>query len=60
LWNVDDRSTAALMERFYSGLLRDKASPGAALRSAELALRREPQWADPTYWAAFELQGDWR
>ena len=59
LWNVDDRSSAALMERFYEGLLRDRLPPAAALRRAQLSLRGEPAWSHPASWAGFELQGDW-
>ncbi len=41
LWRVDDRLTAALMERFYSRLAT--GTPAAeALRGARLALRNEP------------------
>lgn len=59
LWRVDDRATAALMERFYRRLLAG-ASPAAALREAQDALRRETDWEAPYYWAGFVLQGDWR
>ncbi len=60
LWNVDDRATAQLMELFYRELLGGHRSPAAALRTAQLALRADPRWASPYYWAGFELQGDWR
>jgi CHAT domain-containing protein/Flp pilus assembly protein TadD len=60
LWNVDDRATALLMERFYAELLRNRRSPAAALRLAQLSLRDDPRWAAPYYWAGFELQGDWQ
>jgi CHAT domain-containing protein len=60
LWNVDDRATARLMAHFYGELLSGGRSPAAALRAAQLALRAEPRWAAPYYWAGFELQGDWR
>jgi CHAT domain-containing protein/Tfp pilus assembly protein PilF len=60
LWNVNDRATAALMERFYHGLLREGLPPAAALRAAQEALRRERGWEAPFYWAGFVLQGEWR
>jgi CHAT domain-containing protein len=60
LWSVEDRSSAALMTRFYQGLLRDRLPPAEALRRAQLAIRRIPGWEAPYYWAGFELQGDWR
>jgi len=61
MWRVDDRATAELMRHFYAGLLGpNKLSPAAALRSAQLAVRRQPQWRAPYFWAGFVLQGDWR
>jgi CHAT domain-containing protein/tetratricopeptide (TPR) repeat protein len=60
LWDVDDRATARLMERFYRELLVARRPPGEALRAAQLALRRDPRFSAPYFWAGFELQGDWR
>ena len=60
LWEVDDRATAELMRLFYRGMLRDQLVPAAALRAAQTAVRREPGWDSPYYWAGFVLQGDWR
>ncbi|MFN7960171.1 MAG: CHAT domain-containing protein [Thermoanaerobaculia bacterium] len=60
LWDVDDRSTAELMRRFYRGLLVEGRSPPSALREAQLALARDPRWSQPHYWAGFELLGEWR
>lgn len=59
LWQVDDRATARLMERFYRRLLMGR-SPADSLREAQLSLRRETGWQAPYYWAGFVLQGDWR
>ncbi len=60
LWRVEDRATAELMTRFYRALLIDGLPPPAALRRAQLSLAGERTWADPFFWAAFVLQGDWR
>ncbi len=60
LWQVQDRPSKELMERFYRALLLDRLPPAAALRSAQLSLLRERRWRDPFYWGAFVLQGDWR
>lgn len=69
LWNVADRSTAALMQRFYTNLNQgmDKAS---ALRAAQIALLNSPivppgesepiDARAPYAWAAFQLYGDFR
>jgi tetratricopeptide (TPR) repeat protein len=56
-WQVHDRGTAELMAGFYAGLLRDRLEPAAALRQAQLALRSEPRWSAPYYWASFAIQG---
>jgi CHAT domain-containing protein/tetratricopeptide (TPR) repeat protein len=60
LWNVGDQATAALMSRFYRGLLEEHLPPAAALRAAQLALSRDPRWHAPYSWAAFILQGEWK
>lgn len=59
LWQVDDRATARLMERFYRRLLTG-AGAAEALRAAQLSLRQETGWQAPYYWAGFVLQGEWR
>jgi len=63
LWQVDDRATAALMERLYRNMLEEGLSAAAALRQAQLTLWRgdaHRAWRDPYFWAAFQLQGEWR
>ena len=55
LWDVDDRSTAALMGQVYANLARG-ASPGEALRAAKLEMIRSgAATAKPYYWAPFQL-----
>ena len=58
-WKVDDAATAALMTELYRGLFAGKP-PAAALREAQMAVSKIPRFRAPYYWAAFELQGDWR
>jgi CHAT domain-containing protein len=60
LWKVDDRATAELMKHFYAAMLKDSLPPAAALRSAQRALWRQDRWRAPRYWAAFQIQGEWR
>jgi CHAT domain-containing protein/Tfp pilus assembly protein PilF len=60
LWQVPDRASAELMERFYRAMLTDGASAAAALRQAQMAMLTEGRFADPFDWGAFVLQGDWR
>ncbi|MDX1997876.1 MAG: CHAT domain-containing protein [Thermoanaerobaculia bacterium] len=58
LWPVDDEATADLMRHFYRALLLERATPAAALRQAQLALRADPRLSAPFYWAGFVLQGE--
>jgi len=60
LWKVDDVATALLMERFYSGMLKEGLRPAAALRRAQAAMSKQRRWSSPYYWAGFVLQGEWR
>jgi tetratricopeptide (TPR) repeat protein len=60
LWNVNDRATAELMAHFYQQMLKEGQRPAAALRAAQLELRRQRQWQAPYYWAGFVLQGEWK
>jgi CHAT domain-containing protein/tetratricopeptide (TPR) repeat protein len=60
LWRVPDRATAALMERFYKGLLVERRSPADALRAAQAAVRANRRWRAPYYWAGFVLIGEWK
>lgn len=54
LWDVNDRSTASLMGRFYRRL-RETPDRAAALRDAMLATREEEP--HPYHWAPFVLIG---
>jgi CHAT domain-containing protein len=55
LWDVDDRSTAELMDNLYAGLAAGEPA-GKALRTAKLTLlHRGGPTAKPYYWAPFEL-----
>lgn len=60
LWSVNDNSTAQLMRRMYSKILKDGATPAAALRQAQIEMWKKPQGNQPFYWAAFTIQGDFR
>jgi CHAT domain-containing protein len=60
LWQVPDRASAALMDLFYQGIVKEHLSAAAALRRAQLKLRDTPRWSSPYFWAGFVLQGDWR
>jgi hypothetical protein len=60
LWQVNDASTSRLMKSFYEKMLRDKSSPAAALRAAQLEMLGHPAYGSPYYWAAFVVQGEWQ
>jgi CHAT domain-containing protein/tetratricopeptide (TPR) repeat protein len=54
LWNVDDRSTASLMQHFYESIAGG-AAPPRALRIAKLKLLQSgPAHRKPFYWAPFQ------
>ena len=55
LWEVNDASTATLMDHVYDGL-KEGQPPEAALRSAKLAfLHSDGVVRKPFYWAPFQL-----
>jgi CHAT domain-containing protein/tetratricopeptide (TPR) repeat protein len=60
LWKVDDEATAALMKKFYEGMLLEHQTPAQALRAAQLWMRTQKPWQSPYYWAGFVLQGEWK
>ncbi len=57
LWPVDDRATAALMERFYERLAQGDPA-AAALASSKEAIRANPATRAPFYWAGFVVVGE--
>lgn len=54
LWPVDSAATARLMTAFYAELAAGQR-PGQALRAAAQRLRVLPGYAEPYYWAAFNV-----
>jgi CHAT domain-containing protein len=60
LWEIDDRTTAEAMKKFYEGMLGRAERPAEALRAAQIALWKSKGWDAPYYWAAFTLEGEWR
>ncbi|HMV47342.1 MAG TPA: CHAT domain-containing protein [Blastocatellia bacterium] len=59
LWPVNDPATAALMQKFYRGMLKENLRPAAALAKAQTEMSRDARWRSPYYWAGFVLQGEW-
>jgi CHAT domain-containing protein len=60
LWSVNDVATSEMMARFYRSMEGRGLRPGAALRVAQLEMQKQKRWAAPYYWAAFQLQGEWK
>jgi CHAT domain-containing protein len=59
LWRVDDQAAVELMTGFYQGFLHQGLTASDALGRAQLAVRADPRWQRPYYWAGFVLQGQW-
>lgn len=57
LWRVDDEASQFFMSRFYESL-SDGLTASESLKQAQQALRMEPRFSSPFYWAAFTLHGD--
>jgi CHAT domain-containing protein len=60
LWKIDDRATAELMRHFYQAMVGQGMRPAAALRLAQLRLQKDKRWSSPYFWAAFQIQGEWK
>src|SRR5262249_40883743 len=56
LWIISDDATLVLMDTFYDSIASGKPLDDA-LRQAQLALKAKAEFADPYYWAAFQLTG---
>jgi len=56
LWPISDESTARFMQAFYRETLAG-APRDQALKRAQEALARQPDFAHPFHWAAFVLVG---
>lgn len=55
-WKAESRATSILMIDFHRRLLAG-ATTAEALRGAQLALRKTPEYAHPFYWAPFVAIG---
>ena len=56
-WDVNDRSSAKLMERFY-GRLASGRQVAAALRESQLEIAGRNPYATAAHWAGFVVSGD--
>ncbi len=60
LWQVNDVSTAEFMAYFYQELTKPGMTKAKALRNAQLALKQDPDFQNPFFWAPFILVGNWQ
>ncbi|HEX7285794.1 MAG TPA: CHAT domain-containing protein [Candidatus Angelobacter sp.] len=60
LWKVSDAATAKLMAEFYRAMEKDHMPPAAALRAAQIHMWKQKRWTSPYFWAAFQIQGEWK
>ena len=56
LWKVDDRGSLVFMDLFYRALQREQNSV-IALQQAQQAMRAQPEFRHPFYWAAYIVTG---
>ena len=59
LWNLDDETTALIMNQFYQALKTPGISRAEALRQAQLAIINNPRYEHPRHWAPYVLIGNW-
>ncbi|MDY6938418.1 MAG: CHAT domain-containing protein [Cyanobacteriota bacterium] len=59
LWQVNDRSSAALMEAFYQEITQPGATKAEALRRAQLSVLQDNRYRIPYFWAPYVLVGNW-
>ena len=59
LWNIDDETSAVLMQQFYRVLIDNPTTKARALQQAQLALLKNPRYQHPRYWAPYVLVGNW-
>jgi CHAT domain-containing protein/Flp pilus assembly protein TadD len=57
LWKVNDAKTTKLMKGLYARMQRGE-SPSSALRGAQIQMAQQGE--EPSVWAAFVLQGDYK
>jgi CHAT domain-containing protein len=63
LWNVPDKKTSQLMQRFYANMWDRRMSKLEALREAQIWVMHSGgngERLPPYHWAAFQLSGDWQ
>src|SRR4029079_17873792 len=56
LWRIDDAGASVFAGRFYEAARR--MSPPEALAEAQRQMIADPRYANPYYWAAYDISGN--
>jgi CHAT domain-containing protein len=59
LWPVDDTAARRVMEKFYVGITTGHLTKTEALRQAQIELIHQDEFSHPSFWAPFDLIGNW-
>ncbi|BAY66583.1 tetratricopeptide TPR_4 [Calothrix brevissima NIES-22] len=59
LWDLDDQSSVFFAKAFYQNLGKPGVSRAEALRLAQQALFKNPNYDHPRFWAPYVLVGSW-
>ncbi len=59
LWDLDDQSSVPFIKEFYQHLGEPNISRAEALRLAQQALLKSPNYDHPRFWAPYVLVGSW-
>jgi CHAT domain-containing protein len=59
LWFINDKSTAELMQDFYTNLNRKTLTKAESLQLAQIDMLGRPESSHPAHWAPFLLIGNW-
>ena len=59
LWDLDDQSSVPFIKEFYQHLGEPNISRAEALRLAQQALLKDPNYDHPRFWAPYVLVGSW-
>jgi len=57
LWEVDDKATQSLMEKFYTTVISGDMTISQALRQAKLEMLQDEHWESPYFWSGFLTMG---
>lgn len=59
LWNINDESTAFLINEFYRQLIRGKSTKAEALRQAQIKMLKDDIYSRPAQWSPYVIVGNW-